>query len=110
MIREISKVLNNVFSVFLSFLNEFFVNFINIFLFIGFDIPLEMLSNTIFRSILIKYRAAIDAFVVIYFNGTAIIAELLSTMACHKIAPLGFLDKSAAPRTLFNTFICHFLF
>ncbi len=86
------------------------MNFIYIFLFIRFDVPIEVLSDKIIRSILIKYRAAIDAFVVIYFNGTTIIAELLSAMACHKIATLSFLDKSATPRTFFNTFFSHFLF
>ena len=109
MIREISKMLNYIFSVFPCFLNEFFMIFLNKFLFILFYVPLEVLSEARFWPILIKYWTTIDTFVVINFYRTAIIAELVCAMACHKIAAFGFLYKSTAPRTLFNTFICHFL-
>jgi hypothetical protein len=110
MVREISKMLNNKFSVFLSFLNEFFMIFIYKFFFIRFNFSIKELSDAIFRSLIIKYRAAIDAFVVIYFDGTTIIAELFCAMTSHEITAFSFLYKSAAPRTLFNTFFSHFLF
>jgi hypothetical protein len=110
MIWEISKMLNDKFSVLLSFLYEFFMIFFNKFFFLLFDIPLKVLSDASFRPLFIKYRTPIDAFVIIYFNCTAIIAEFFSTMTCHEITAFAFFNKSAAPRTLFDASLSHFLF
>lgn len=98
------------FSVFPCFLNEFFMVFLNKFLFILFYVPLEVLSEAKFWPILIKYWTTIDTFVVINFYRTAIITELFCAMACHEITAFCFLYKSTAPRTLFNTLFSHFLF